>query len=104
MDSGATSTGSHKGRNGALLFGGASLVTVLGLLLPHQAEVDERGLVVVVAGSAALALVLAVAGARLNDVGYAVVIALGTVLISLAALFNGERSGGAAGYDELYYL
>ena len=32
------------------------------------------------------------------------VIGLGSVLISLAALFNGERSGGPAGYDELYYL
>ena len=29
---------------------------------------------------------------------------LGTVLISLAAFSNGERSGGPAGYDELYYL
>ena len=32
------------------------------------------------------------------------VIGLGSLLISLAALFNGERSGGPAGYDELYYL
>ena len=32
--------GGHKARNGALLFGAASLVTLLGLLLPHEAEVD----------------------------------------------------------------
>jgi diguanylate cyclase (GGDEF)-like protein len=100
MDSGTR----HQARNGALLFGAAALVTLLGLLLPHQAEVDERGLVIVVAGATALALVLGLAGARLNDVGYSVVIALGTVLISLAVYCNGERSGGAAGYDELYYL
>ena len=56
------------------------------------------------AGSAALAVVLLVAGSRLNDVGYSVVLGLGTVLISLAAVSNGERSGGPAGYDELYYL
>ena len=104
MDSGATRTGSHKARNGALLFGAASLVTVLGLLLPHQAQVDEDGLIVVTAGSAALALVLIVAGDRLNDIAYSLVLGLGTVLISFAALSNGERSGGAAGYDELYYL
>jgi len=104
MDSGATRTGQHKARNGALLFGAASLVTLLGLVLPHQTQVDEDGLVIVVAGSSALALVLIVAGSRLNDIGYSVVIGLGTVLISLAALSNGERSGGAAGYDELYYL
>ncbi len=95
---------SHKARNGALLFGAASLVTVLGLVLPHQAEVDEDGLILVVAGASALALILFVAGHRLNDAGYSVVLGLGTVLISFAALSNGERSGGAAGYDELYYL
>jgi diguanylate cyclase (GGDEF)-like protein len=104
MDSGATRTASHRARNGALLFGAASLVTALGLLLPHEAEVDSAGLIVVVAGSAALALVLVVAGGRLNGVGYSVVLALGTLLISLAAVSNGERSGGPAGYDELYYL
>jgi diguanylate cyclase (GGDEF)-like protein len=104
MSSRATRTADHKSRNGALLFGAAALVTLLGLLLPHQAGVDETGLVIVVAGASALALMLSVAGARLNDIGYSVVIGLGTVLISLAAASNGERSGGAAGYDELYYL
>ena len=52
----------HQARNGALLFGAASLVTLLGLLLPHEAEVDTLGLTVVAAGSAALAVVLVVAG------------------------------------------
>jgi diguanylate cyclase (GGDEF)-like protein len=104
MDPAATKTESHQARNGALLFGAASLVTLLGLVLPHEAEVDSGALVVVVAGSAALALVLIVAGGRLNHAGYSVVLALGTVLISLAAVSNGERSGGPAGYDELYYL
>ena len=94
----------HQARNGALLFGGASLVTLLGLLLPHEAKVDTLGLTIVATGSASLAAMLVVAGGRLNDLGYAVVLGLGTVLISLAALSNGERSGGPAGYDELYYL
>ena len=104
MNPGPTRTVDHKARNGALLFSAASLVTLLGLLLPHQAGVDETGLVIVVTGASTLALVLIAAGARLNDVGYSVAIGLGTVLISLAAVSNGERSGGAAGYDELYYL
>jgi diguanylate cyclase (GGDEF)-like protein len=94
----------HQARNGSLLFGGAALVTLLGLLLPHQATVDEHGLIIVVAGSTALALVLALAGTRLNGAGYSAVIGLGTALVSLAAYSNGERSGGVAGYDELYYL
>jgi diguanylate cyclase (GGDEF)-like protein len=32
------------------------------------------------------------------------VAAVGTVLVSLALLFNGERNGGPAGGDEMYYL
>jgi len=104
MDTRTTRTGDHQARNGALLFGGASVVTLLGLVLPHEAAVDVPGLVAVVAGSALLALVLVVAGGRLNQVGYSVVIALGTLLVSVAVVSNGERSGGPAGYDELYYL
>jgi diguanylate cyclase (GGDEF)-like protein len=100
----ATERTTHQARNGALLFGGASLVTLLGLLLPHEAEVGTLGLTFVAAGSASLAGVLVVAGGRLNELGYSVVIGLGSLLISLAALSNGERSGGPAGYDELYYL
>ena len=41
---------------------------------------------------------------RLPERGYSVVLGLGTLLISVAALSNGERGGGPAGYDELYYL
>ncbi len=79
-------------------------MTLLGLLLPHQAEVEVRGLAVVVAGTATLALVLLVAGDRLPATAYSVVIAVGTLLVSLAVYSNGERRGGPAGYDELYYL
>lgn len=104
MEPARVRTADHKARYGALLFGAASLVTLLGLLLPHEAEVDTAGLVVVAAGSAALSLLLAAVGDRLPDAAYSVVLALGTVLISLAAYSNGERSGGPAGYDELYYL
>ena len=104
MDLGATRAASHKARNGALLFGGASLVTLLGLLLPHQPEVDTVGLALVAAASAAIALVLVMAGSRMPDGAYSVVLALGTLLISAAVFSNGERSGGPAGYDELYYL
>jgi len=94
----------HQARNGALLFGGASLVTLLGLVLPHEAAVDTLGLTIVATGAASLALVLVVAGGRLSELGSSVVLGLGTLLISLAAFSNGERSGGPAGYDELYYL
>ena len=35
---------------------------------------------------------------------YGAVIAIGTVMVSVAVYSNGERRGGPAGYDELYYL
>jgi diguanylate cyclase (GGDEF)-like protein len=97
-------TAGHKARNGALLFGAASVVTLLGLLLPHEANVDTGGLIAVVIGTGLLAAVLVVAGNRLPPIAYPVVMALGTLMVSVAAVSNGERHGGPAGYDELYYL
>ena len=94
----------HQARYGAMLFAAAALVTALGLILPHPPEVDERGLAVVAAGSALAALVMRVADDRLPGWAYQLVLACGTILVSLALLFNGERNGGAAGGDEVYYL
>jgi diguanylate cyclase (GGDEF)-like protein len=91
-------------RFGALLFAAASVVTLLGLVLPHQPQVDEGGLFVVGVAAALVAAVLAAGRERLPEWAYAVVPAAGTVLISLALLFNGERNGGGAGGDEMYYL
>ena len=63
------------------------------------------GLAVVVAGSASLAA-RAGRGRRAASTTPATrsCSASAPLLISLAAFSNGERSGGAAGYDELYYL
>jgi diguanylate cyclase (GGDEF)-like protein len=94
----------HKARNGALLFGAASFVTLLGLLLPHQAEVDTPGLFAVAGGTALLAAVLGLGGDHLPDRAYNGILAFGTVMVSVAVYSNGERRGGPAGYDELYYL
>jgi diguanylate cyclase (GGDEF)-like protein len=91
-------------RTAAALFGAAAVVTLLGVVLPHQPQLDAEGLVLVSAGSGLLAAILVVAGDRLPAWGVHVWTALGTVLISFALLFNGERNGGAAGGDEMYYL
>lgn len=91
-------------RFGGLLFGGGAAVTGLGLLLPHQPEVDEVGLAVVAGVSALIGTALAVAGERLPAWLYPFLPAAGTVVVSLALLFNGERHGGASGGDEMYYL
>jgi diguanylate cyclase (GGDEF)-like protein len=91
-------------RFGATLFGAAALVTLLGLIFPHQRQVDVGGLEIVAGGSGAIALGLVLWGARVPQWVYMVVVALGTALISLAVVSNGERHGGAAGGDEMYYL
>ena len=91
-------------RFAAVLFGAAALVTVLGLLLPHQPEVDETGLAVTAGLAGVTAVGVALWGEEAPDSVFALLIALGTVVVSLALLFNGERHDGAAGGDEMYYL
>ena len=94
----------QQARHAALLFAAAAAATIAGLLLPHQPEVNESGLVVVAVGAVLAALLMRVADDRLPGWAYQLVFAWGTLLVSLALLFNGEREGGAAGGDELYYL
>jgi diguanylate cyclase (GGDEF)-like protein len=91
-------------RFGGLLFAGGGAVTALGLLLPHEPQVDEVGLAAVAGASALIAAVMTLGGERLPAWLYLVVPAAGTALVSLALLFNGERHGGPAGGDEMYYL
>jgi diguanylate cyclase (GGDEF)-like protein len=91
-------------RFGALLFGGGGVITALGLVLPHQSQVDFVGLVAVAVVSAAIGVVTAFAGERLPVSFYVVLPAAGTVLVTLGLLFNGERNGGPAGGDEMFYL
>jgi diguanylate cyclase (GGDEF)-like protein len=104
MEESETTRRQQMARFGALLFGGGAAVTALGLLLPHQPEVDEAGLACVAAGAGLVAAVLTVGGERLPVWAYRLTPAAGTVLVSFALLFNGERNGGPAGGDEMYYL
>jgi diguanylate cyclase (GGDEF)-like protein len=90
-------------RSGAL-FAAASVVTAVGLILPHQPEVDVAGLATVAAVAGVVAAVLFVTGERLPPWTFHFWPALGTGLISFAIVFNGERHGGAAGGDEMYYV
>jgi diguanylate cyclase (GGDEF)-like protein len=94
----------HMARFSALLYGGGAAVTALGLILPHQPQVDARGLAAVAFASSVLAVLAALGGERLPRWAYVAMPAGGTVLVSLALLFNGERHGGPAGGDEMYYL
>jgi diguanylate cyclase (GGDEF)-like protein len=91
-------------RFSSYLFGGAALVTTLGLVLPHEQTVDDGGLAFVAAAAALVAAVLRLRGERLPYWTFQIVAFTGTLLVSLALLFNGERHGGPAGGDEMYYL
>ncbi len=71
---------------------------------PHQAEANDGGLALVVIAAGAIALALALGRDRLASWAIELAVASGTVLIALSLVFNGERDGGAAGGDEVYYL
>jgi diguanylate cyclase (GGDEF)-like protein len=91
-------------RVAALLFGVASAISLISIFAPHQPQLETEGLAFVVAGSALLTAILVTVGERLPRWTVHLLPAAGTVMVSFGLLFNGERLGGAAGGDEMYYL
>jgi diguanylate cyclase (GGDEF)-like protein len=91
-------------RTAAALFGAAGLITLLSIFVPHQPQLDTEGLAFVSIGAGLLTAVLLVGGERLPYRSFYVWTACGTVLVTFGLVFNGERHGGAAGGDEMYYL
>lgn len=91
------------GRVGAVLFGAAALVTVAGLILPHQ-RVDELGLAAVAFTGAAAAAVMWFGRGHLPEWAYVAFCCFGTLTVTLSIIFNGERLGGDPGGDEMFYL
>jgi diguanylate cyclase (GGDEF)-like protein len=91
-------------RTAAALFGAAGLITLLSIFLPHQPQLDTEGLAFVSIGAAAVTTVLLIGGERLPGWTFYVWTACGTLLVTFGLVFNGERDGGAAGGDEMYYL
>ena len=91
-------------RTAAALFGAAGLITLLSIFLPHQPQLETEGLAFVSIGAAVLTGVLLVGGERLPLKSFYVWTACGTIFVTFGLVFNGERHGGAAGGDEMYYL
>lgn len=91
-------------RTAALLFGVASVVTFISVLAPHQPQVETGKLAFVAAGAALVSAVLLTAGQHFPAWTLHLIPAAGTVLVSFGLLYNGERHGGSAGGDEMYYL
>ncbi len=91
-------------RVAALLFGVGSAISAVSILAPHQPQLETEGLAFVVAGSTLLTAILLTLGERLPSWTVHLWVAGGTAVVSFGLLFNGERHGGAAGGDEMYYL
>jgi diguanylate cyclase (GGDEF)-like protein len=91
-------------RVAALLFGVGSAITAVSIVAPHQPQIETEGLAFVAAGGALLTAILLTVGARLPFWTVHLWAAGGTAIVSFGLLFNGERNGGAAGGDEMYYL
>ena len=64
-------------------------------------DLEARGVAI---GAGLVTAVLLAGGERLPGWSFYVTTACGTVLITFGLVFNGERHGGAAGGDEMYYL
>ena len=91
-------------RVAALLFGVGSAISAISIFAPHQPQLETEGLAFVVAGGTLLTALLLTVGERLPAWSVQLLPAAGTVMVSFGLLFNGERLGGAAGGDEMYYL
>jgi diguanylate cyclase (GGDEF)-like protein len=91
-------------RVAAALFGAAGAISAVSIVAPHQPQLETEGLAFVVAGAALLTAILLTVGDRLPFWTVHVWTACGTACVSFGLLFNGERHGGAAGGDEMYYL
>jgi diguanylate cyclase (GGDEF)-like protein len=89
---------------GAGLFAGGSLLTLVATVAPHSPQVDISGSWSVTLMSALIAAVYWLGRDRLPLWTLYVGIALGTVMISFGIYINGERDGGTAALNEVYYV
>lgn len=90
---------------GSLFFITGGAVSLLGLLVPHPAEMDERGYVVLAAAMIAVGLFLLLfLPTRLIPTATNVGVAIGIVAATFATYFNGEANGGPPLLNEVFYL
>jgi diguanylate cyclase (GGDEF)-like protein len=88
----------------AALFAGGSLLTLVATVAPHSPDVDVAGAWLVTFCSAVFAAVYWLGRDSLPRWTLYLGVALGTVMISSGIYINGERVGGAAALNEVYYV
>jgi diguanylate cyclase (GGDEF)-like protein len=92
------------GRVAGALFMSGSAMTVLGMLLPHSEEVDRAGFWVMAGGLAFAAWALFRYAQRLSTRSYELCMLVGSVTVTLAIYFNGERHGGVSAGNQVLYV
>ena len=103
VDDVADTTRAQMARAGAALFAAAALITGLGLALPHQPQADEAGLRALTVMCLIVAALFWFPRRLSTPVLHAGCVA-GTLFVSFSIYFNGERLGGSAGNDEMFYM
>lgn len=86
------------------LFAGGSLLTLVATVAPHSPDVDIAGAWIVTFLSAVVAAVYYLGRDSLPRWTLYLGVALGTLMISSGIYINGERDGGAAALNEVYYV
>jgi len=86
------------------LFAGGSLLTLVATVAPHSPDVDIAGSWAVTFLSAVVAAIYWLGRDSLPRWTLYVGVALGTVMITSGIYINGERDGGAAALNEVYYV
>lgn len=86
------------------LFAGGALLTLVATVAPHSPDVDIGGSWIVTFCSALVAAVYYLGRDSLPYWTLYLGVALGTLMISSGIYINGERDGGAAALNEVYYV
>jgi diguanylate cyclase (GGDEF)-like protein len=92
-------------RLGCSLFLGGAFVTLVAMLLPHPAEVQEGGYVVIAAFQVLVAAALLTLPMGRVDAWQPWFVAVSGILVVTAAVYmNGERFGGPPLFNEFFYV
>lgn len=103
-ESSQSATPATMGRVAGLLFLVGSVTTVVAILFPHSPRADVDAFWALAVFTALFAVVLLATCERLPAWPYQAVMVVGSLIVSLAIYFNGERLGGHAADNEVLYL
>jgi diguanylate cyclase (GGDEF)-like protein len=89
---------------GTYLFLAGAAITAAGIVLPHPSEVDTGGYLAITAFSVLIAGVIWSRRGDTSGVTPSVIVVASIAVVSASLYFNGERHGGVAILNELYYV